>query len=227
MLKYWIRLQNLSSDSFLKEVFLCNMELDGISSWSKNINFILTELNLKYYWARIPDNNTLINKAIKILKTRFQELWKTKLYCDERKNIQQNNKLRTYRKFKIQFEMEDYLLLMTNSENRCNLLKFRSSAHSLRIETGRRHPYIPVEDRKCNLCDLEEIEDEKHFLLSCSKYKLARVEFLEKIYKIFPDLRILNNEEKFVWLMASKNPDVMKTLAEFITRNMKIRQNTI
>ena len=50
----------------------------------------------------------------------------------------------------------------------------------LRIETGR-YRGEPIPDRICNLCDLNEVEDELHFLFKCDLYKFCRQDFLENI----------------------------------------------
>ncbi|CAJ0967361.1 unnamed protein product [Ranitomeya imitator] len=55
------------------------------------------------------------------------------------------------------------------------LSRYRLSAHSLAIKCGRhRQSYKPREERLCQHCDQEAIEDETHFLLHCSKYSAVR-----------------------------------------------------
>ena len=46
------------------------------------------------------------------------------------------------------------------------------SSHTLAIlETGRHaKPKIATEERKCRYCNLDDVEDEKHFLLKCPLY---------------------------------------------------------
>jgi hypothetical protein len=47
------------------------------------------------------------------------------------------------------------------------LSKIRLSTHSLAIETGRYNkPFTPAEERYCKYC-LNQVENEKHFLLYC------------------------------------------------------------
>ena len=46
------------------------------------------------------------------------------------------------------------------------LVHFRSANHRLPIETGRWNN-VELEDRKCNLCDMNTIGDEFHCLLEC------------------------------------------------------------
>ena len=45
------------------------------------------------------------------------------------------------------------------------------SSHTLAIETGRHaKPKIAKEERTCRYCNLDDVEDEEHFLLKCPLY---------------------------------------------------------
>ena len=80
-------------------------------------------------------------------------------------------KLRTFQKFKTEYCMENYLLDLPNLDHLTAVARLRMSAHRLAIETGRHvKPKICKEERICKNCDLEEVEDESHFLLKCPLY---------------------------------------------------------
>ena len=49
------------------------------------------------------------------------------------------------------------------------LIKFRTSNYKLPIETGR-WENINIEDRKCQLCDKNDLGDDFHYLLTCSYF---------------------------------------------------------
>ena len=53
------------------------------------------------------------------------------------------------------------------------LCKFRTTNHKLPIEQGRWNN-TPRENRKCNLCNLEEIGDAFHYILNCPYFKQYR-----------------------------------------------------
>ena len=53
---------------------------------------------------------------------------------------------------------------------RSEMAKLRISAHSLRIESDRVKK-LELSKRICLHCDLDEIEDETHFLLKCPLYQ--------------------------------------------------------
>ena len=99
-------------------------------------------------------------------------------------NIQEENwlhsvsnkpKLRTYKLFKETLRVENYVLY--------NMAQFRFGILSLNIET-RRFRNQPIEQRICNQCELNEIEDEFHFLFKCTLYNDCRKISIENIVKI-------------------------------------------
>ena len=50
-----------------------------------------------------------------------------------------------------------------------DMSRFRTSAHHLRVETGRwERPFLPWQQRVCDLCDLGAVQDEQHVLLECT-----------------------------------------------------------
>ena len=58
------------------------------------------------------------------------------------------------------FELSDYLMSISNAKYR-NII-----AHNLAIERGR-HQNVERRLRKCIYCDVNEIEDEFHFVIVC------------------------------------------------------------
>ena len=74
--------------------------------------------------------------------------------------------IRTYIQFKTSMIVSDYVKNSTNRYKRSILAKFRSGILQLRIESGR-YSNTKVEERLCELCNLNEVEDEFHFLCKC------------------------------------------------------------
>ena len=79
-------------------------------------------------------------------------------------------KLRTYKLIKQDLKLEKYLELPPHL--RVPVTRLRTSAHPLRIETGRYNlpTALPVEERTCWFCSNSAVEDETHFLFSCQLY---------------------------------------------------------
>ncbi len=72
------------------------------------------------------------------------------------------NKLRTYRTFKNTFETEMYLNKPMAFTFRKCFSMLRCGTAPLRIETGR-YERLPLEQRVCEECDSDNVEDEMHF----------------------------------------------------------------
>ena len=110
------------------------------------------------------------------------------LWNDLMNNQTCDNKLRTYAKFKKEFELENYVITVPLYKRKM-FTKLRISSHTLAIEKGR-HKKVPNRiDIHCNFCaqtkdncicnafkyhrlciNCDVVEDEKHFLCHCPIY---------------------------------------------------------
>ena len=128
-----------------------------------------------------------------IIKQRLKDIelqrWLSDVNNDVRKDDNQKNKLRTFRKFKTieNFKCEDYLCQVTNIRHWTTLTKLHLSNHKLAIETGRYvRPYKKPEERICPICK-KDVEDEVRFLTLCPAHQEKRstlFEYLNKEYSI-------------------------------------------
>ena len=70
------------------------------------------------------------------------------------------------------------------------------------IELGRyQTDLIPRENRFCPLCNSNQLENETHFLLHCSKYSLQRWTFLNRINEMIPNFERKSTSESIKLLM--------------------------
>ena len=87
--------------------------------------------------------------------------------------INEANKLYTYSKIYKNFTCQTNLSFGLSKTVTKELSKLRISAHDLMIEKGRYfRPVIPINQRVCLNC--EQVEDEMHFTLFCSKFQDLR-----------------------------------------------------
>lgn len=91
--------------------------------------------------------------------------------------INQLPKLRLYQSIKTNFKTENFLEMNISKSQRSIMAQFRCGILPIRIETGR-YKGGPVDERICNFCELNEIEDDSHFLLNCAMYSDFRRVFL-------------------------------------------------
>ena len=146
------------------------------------------------------------------MQTAYVNSWKSVLEA--------SNKLRTYRLFKREFKLENYLVFM-NSKDRLSFTKFRISSHNLKIETGRHsRPPIPADQRYCSFCT-NSVEDEFHVIMVCPRYHFIRNHVFNTIDRIC-DTSCLNPNEKFLYLMKTCGmyKEVGKTFSKLINSVM-------
>jgi hypothetical protein len=84
------------------------------------------------------------------------------------------------------------------------------------IERGR-HLNIPRSERYCLLCKSNQIEDGKHFLLHCKKFKTQRNIFNEKISNILENASYKNANNKISFLFNNKSHSILRLTSSFIS----------
>ena len=98
-----------------------------------------------------------------------------------------SKKLRTYKLFKENFQLEYYLIAVATIKYRIALTRIRVSCHRLAIETGRyqKPTSLPINQRLCTLCN--QVEDEIHLVCICKRNAHLRMEFLAfcKVYTLY------------------------------------------
>ena len=167
MLKYWDRIRRMDNLTLVNKAYHDNLEMN--TNWCQTIQILNASqgLNKKTYTAlQFP------NEAKKTMTKNFVHYWKTRI-SDQ--NIEK--KLSLYSRIKPVFCRSQYLDILPY-ELRKTITRFVSSNHELNIEKGR-HIGLERPERICKVCDdLEAVEDERHFLCVCPKYKDLRQTYL-------------------------------------------------
>ena len=120
------------------------------------------------------------------------------------------------------FGQEYYLSVIKNVTWRRQITKFRVSNHKLLIETGR-HKNMNLSARTCPVCDLNEIEDESHFLLSCPKYATHRNKLMTVVIDNSLYFNNLSPEDQLIWLMSNQEKEIVLAITEFVVNSMMTR----
>ena len=97
-----------------------------------------------------------------------------------KEDIQDKPKLCTYVKLKDSFDVEYYVALNLTRQQRSILAQLRCGILPINIETGRLRS-IKRENRICTMCNMEEVEDELHFIFNCPFYNDLRYNFLNNV----------------------------------------------
>ena len=203
MLRFWNRLLSMDSYRLTKQVFLWDKN-SRASTWCSDVFQILDSVSMSgvYFNSSIVSLDVVRNKLFENFKLQWVA------------QTSQSPKLRTYVSFKNVYSAEVYLKKVLNRNHRSFLAQFRCGILPLAIETGR-FQNIPIEYRLCLFCHDNVLEDENHFLLTCTAYSDLRAFVIEKILIIEPNYVYLSTVSKFRMFMSD---DIVKYTAEFISK---------
>ncbi|MEW8546068.1 MAG: reverse transcriptase family protein [Candidatus Thiodiazotropha sp.] len=206
MIGFWISLVNGNGSKYAKKLYniMYNDYLNNGTNykWIAYIKQILISVGK-------PDlfNQSLISypkatksKIVTTLKDLFVQDWNSKMNT--------SSKSRNYNIFKHDQIFESYLITLPRYFY-LPMIKFRTANHKLPIETGR-WENISLQERKCVLCDKNDIGDELHYLLICPFFANERKELLKKYYYTRPNIL------KYKDLLTSKNKSELVNLSKFM-----------
>jgi len=75
-------------------------------------------------------------------------------------------------------EDQNYLLVLKSAKKKINIAKIRTKSQELHSEIGHwTTPKTPWDERICHLCDNNQVEYKKYFLLDCHAYTHIRSKF--------------------------------------------------
>ena len=151
-----------------------------------------SEQNHRDVWEnhRVENANRLIKQVKSCLINTYKVDWSIKA----RNSI----KIRAYIKFKFEHPLEEYLFYIPDTRWMKALSRLRMSSYMLEIERGRhvKPQKIPLEQRTCQRCTINSVDDEIHFLITCSYFATQRASLLAE--RKFDSL---SNDDKFIYIM--------------------------
>ena len=122
-------------------------------------------------------------KFMPILQARLRDIYIT----EWRKGINLSTALYMYKEIKQTFKLSSYLLVIQKRKLRNAIAKLRLSSHRFSIEVGT-HRNIPRGERKCTLCNRNDLEDEYHFTLICPSYTDLRQQYIQRYFYVNPSV---------------------------------------
>ena len=207
------------------------MSRHNYRSWYMKINAIVSKYGFAYIMEDIDETKSrqFLSELGQRCEDCFVQDWHASLGNDLHRRHGGRNKLRTYRRFKHSFEWEPYLTYVKSPLLRTALCRFRISCHLLEIERGRyqRPQPRPADQRYCPSClqlGKKLVEDEEHFLMSCSTYAEERLKLFNIAVAHIPSFQENDFDRQFESLMCCKEIPVVHQLAQFVHVCMKQRQ---
>ena len=212
MINYWLR--TINGKECKLSTIVCNvlklLDDQGIysSPWIIHIKSILRDLGMPNIWHEHKSiTMSWLKRAVKFrLTDSFRQIWQGRL--------NESNQCINYRIFKTSLNLERYLLRLTPTL-RFALAKFRCGNHRLPVNTGR-YTGIERKDRICQLCSLNKMGDEFHYLFECTTLCKERNLFIKPYYRNRPNVLKMDD------LFNSVNYKEMKRLAQFCIKIMSL-----
>ena len=219
IVKYWLKLyQEKSHNCILRTLTLdqrSRAERDvNIVNWSSKVRDILQNAGFREIWLYPESVNA--NVFVPLLRQRLRDMY----ICTWQESIKYYSSLSLFRQFKIIFERSSYLDILTFPKYRNIISKLRLTSHKLRIETGR-HENIERNQRICTLCNLNDLEDEFHFVLVCPFYETLRKQLIPRYYAQRPSMY------KFIELLNTERKKYLCNLASFCLKAFEMRKLSI
>ena len=205
MIGYWISLINGNEAKYcrkLYDIMLAEHNRGKTYKWLSYIKSILISVGMPDLLNQNYINNPQATKA-KISKTLynlFVQEWHTKLTL--------SSKGRNYSYFKSDLSFVSYLITLSKNSY-IPMIKFRTENYKLLVETGR-WQNIPLDERKCNLCDRNDLGDDFHYMFVCPHFRKERSKLLKSYYYTRP------NMIKYKDLLHCNNKKVLINLSKFM-----------
>lgn len=155
-------------------------------------------------------NNSIVNTSI--VKDTLYSLYQNKWSQD----ILYKPKLRTFVVIKSCYGSEKYVCAPLSKRQRSLCAQLGSGIFPLHLKTGR-YRGVTEEERICIYCDLNNIENEFHFVFYCPLYHELRQRLFNRCKNI--DLMWLSDAERLQWIFVHK----IFALADYLEKAWDIR----
>ena len=210
--RYWNRLVGMDTDRLTYQVFLWDLNRSNIHKiWCSDIRDIFQSVDM---------DNVFYSKEqcdISLVKDRLLEI---DLH-NQRYEGQNKPKLRTYIQFKSEIDTEEYVSSFLPKGCRSLHAKLRCGILPLRIKTGR-YDGVALENRSCEFCSENVLEDEYHFMCSCDLYDDLCDSLYAYVISVYPQFQDLTSNEKLIHVMKNCQIPATKYAKAAFVRHRKI-----
>ena len=175
-------------------------------TWINYVKSIFDNAGLSYIWLQQMHIEPEYLKHI--LKLNLRDIFIQNWFSQ----IENSSRGEFYGIFKREFKLESYLLNLSPYEREV-LNKLRCCNLKLPIETGR-WENIPRENRLCQLCNLQNIGNEYHYLFECTNVNIERLrlKYVPAYYRNNPNIH------KMKGMIAICNINLLKKLSIFLRK---------
>ena len=171
------------------------------SVWFEKVKTTLDNIQMPYMFDNVTKECKLWFRNS--TKARLEELY-AKRWSD---TVYNNSSCLNYRAMTLAKRAQDYVLKLPKCYVYA-ILKLKCVNHYMPIVAGR-YSNMPIDERLCTICQLNEIGDEFHYLFKCTFFSSQRARYLRRYYYTQP------NMYKMTQLFESPDFTEMLNLAKF------------
>ena len=171
------------------------------STWLEKVKNTLDNIQMPYMFDNITrECKTWFGNSVKVkLEELYAKKWSDTVY--------DNSSCINYRAMTLVKRMQNYILKLP----KCyiySMCKLKCINHYMPIVAGR-YSNIPIDERICKICQMNEIGDEFHYLFNCTFFSSQRTRHIKRYYYTQP------NMYKMTQLFESPDFNEMLNLAKF------------
>ena len=212
-IRYWLKLTRLPPSRICRQAYdMLKLKHEyGENNWVSNIKKVLCENGFGVVWLSQGVGNEYAFLAE--FKDRLVSCYKQKWHA----SLEEKDKFRWYHSFKDVFEVEKYLLFVTNKIHRNSLTKFRLRVSGLQNMKLWFLNEERVDGNVCPSCE-SAAEDEIHFLFQCAMYADIRINC-----EILGSSTGIADQNHVARVLSCTNQKDIISLARFISEAMNVR----
>lgn len=217
--RFWLRLRSFNPLRITSKIFKWSLRLANVykkHNYEYQVRQLFTKLNCQSFCSYEEPNN--VSSSLRIFKDSVNAYqnkhWLKTIWNDT--NNPNGNKLRHYRHYKRSIVIEKYVETNVPRFKKRYFAMLRAGSLPLSVETGRyTKPKTPLNERLCEMCSMQCVEDEKHFLLTCNLYSDIREAMIEKAGLMNANFLTFSYDEQFNYLMSEPKMAYTVSIAVF------------
>ena len=227
MIKFWFRLISLPKSRLVSHCYNALINNSENDAWCKTIENLINSAGKMYVWN---EQNEIAKLSQKLRRKEEKFICRT---LDDLGVQKHAEKMRSETKCLLLFDTKKksnlpakYLTLIENRAKRSTLAQLRLGTLDIEIEKSRRHA-IPRSERRCNVCNLNEVEDAEHFLFECCTLEPTRRRKIDEIEGNYPGFAELSKQDKIKFLYFNENisTDLLSQAADLLYELKVAREN--
>ena len=211
-IKFWLRIISLCPNRFCNKAYFMLLYLhnQGYTTWVDKIKNVLYKYGFGFVWEAQGVGNEA--QFLKCFRERLVDCY----IQNWNSSLESRDFYRPYFLFKRDFCIEPYVINVCNFWFRKALARFRFGMTELNDSFLKFSHSKKENNRNCPFC-VDQLENEKHFLLICPVYSSLRS-------KLFPADLVL---ETYTHIMSSQSMIVNRKLAEYIYQGLRHRNKML